>query len=43
MKAIGFDQPFNLDEGNQFKTYDIDLPQPNSTEILVKVKSISVK
>lgn len=42
MKAIGFDQPFNLDEGNQFKTYDIDLPQPNSTEILVKVKSISV-
>ena len=42
MKALGFEQPFNLGEGNHFKAYDIDLPQPRDTEILVKVNSISV-
>jgi hypothetical protein len=37
MKALGFEQPFNLGEGNHFKAYDIDLPQPRDTEISLNI------
>ena len=41
MKAIGFKQPFKL-EGNVFETFELDMPQPSSRELLVKIQSISV-
>ena len=42
MKAIGFKQPFKLEEGNVFETFELDMPQPSSRELLVKIQSISV-
>ena len=42
MKAIGFEQPFKLSDGNLFKTFNLDIPEPKVHEILVKIQSISV-
>ena len=42
MKAIGFKQPFKLEEGNVFEPFELDMPQPSSRELLVKIQSISV-
>lgn len=42
MKAIGFENPFTLDQGNQFKTFQLNTPSPSGHDILVKVQSISV-
>lgn len=42
MKAIGFEQPFKLSDGNLFKTYNLDIPEPKGNELLVKIQSISV-
>lgn len=42
MKAIGFEQPFKLEEGNLFKEYELETPQPSARDILVKIQSISV-
>lgn len=42
MKVIGFEQPFQLSEGNLFKTYALDIPKPKAHELLVKIQSISV-
>ena len=41
MKAIGFKQPFKLEEGNVFEPFELDMPQ-SSRELLVKIQSISV-
>ena len=41
MKAIGFKQPFKLEEGNVFETFELDMPT-FFRELLVKIQSISV-
>ena len=38
MKAIGFKQPFKLEEGNVFETFELDMPQPSSESCLLKYK-----
>lgn len=42
MRAIGFEAPFTLEEGNQFKQFEFDIPNPSGNELLVKIQSISV-
>ena len=37
-----FEQPFKLSDGNLFKTFNLDIPEPKVHEILVKIQSISV-
>ena len=42
MKAIGFNAPFNLEDGNQFQEIEFNIPNPTRNQLLIKVQSISV-
>ena len=42
MKPKGFKQPFKLEAGNLFEAVELDIPQPSSRELLVKIQSLSV-
>ena len=37
-----FEQPFKLSDGNLFKTFNLDIPEPKVHEILLKFSLLSV-
>ena len=42
MKAIGFNAPFKLEDGNQFQEIELNIPEPKGKQLLVKIQSMSV-